>query len=531
VGAASRGLWHPDEHRLAEVAREMVSSGDWLVPHLEGEVYAHKPPLVPWIIALCHGPLGMDLALAAKVPSMLGAALAVTATFLIARRLYGNGAAVAAAVALASAGEFAWICRRAQYDALLAGFTTLALWFFVRSRFPAEDDPPRPWRDAILGGLCFGLAGMAKGPPALAFTVPVFLAFAAIAGEWRALWTRRAAAAVAVSLVPAAIWLGAAAAHAGWGYVNDLVLGHGVAHAAGEVDKQQGPHFYLLDFPQSFAPWTLLLPAGVAAATAWRRATERRADLFVLTACVVPFVVMSVIPAKRGIYLLPLLPAAALLIGKLAETDGERLRSLLFALPRHLLGAICLAAGAIVSSLALAAAFGADDGLVGEFAWWAEVRDTLGTPSLLLAAALGCMVALSGMRALRTKSPHDALGRLLGAGLAGTILFAGVMLPAVDPLRSPRDFYEHTAAIAGDAPIARYGVGDYAGHWVMKRESIPFLAAPAGATRFLERTKGPAFVVVEDFTLQTLGMPEGVETVLEIHYPFGKDMYLLTRGR
>jgi 4-amino-4-deoxy-L-arabinose transferase-like glycosyltransferase len=530
VGAASRGLWEADEHRLAEVAREMVSGGDWIVPHLEGARYVHKPPLVPWIIALCHGPLGMDLALAAKVPSILGAALAVTAAFLVARRLYGAAVAIAAATALASAGEFAWICRRAQYDPLLAGFTTFALWFFVRSRFPADGEPPRPWLDAVLGGLCVGLAGITKGPAAVAFTVPAFVAFALLVKEGRALVTRRTAVAVAAALVPAAVWFGAAAAREGWGFVGE-VLGHGAEHAAGDVDKVESPFFYLLAFPKGFAPWTLLLPAGVAAVTVWRRAEERRADLFVLAAIVAPFVVMSLIPPKRGLYLVPLVPAASLLVAKLAVTDEERLRSRLFAVPRHVLGALCIVAGTAASAVALAAAFGADGALADEFAWWAEARVKLGTPLVVLAAALGFVVAASGLRAMRTKSPQDALGRLLGAALAGTILFAGVMLPAVDPLKSPRDFYEHTAAMAGDAPIVRYGVDDYAGHWIMKRDRIPFVAEAEPAAKFLAREKGPAFVVAERSALERKGMPDGAETILEIQYPFGVDMLLLARGR
>jgi len=507
----------------------MVTGGDWLVPHLEGAYYAHKPPLVPWIVSICHGPLGMDLAVAAKVPSILGAALAVTATFLIVRRLYGTAAAVAAATALASASEFAWICRRAQYDPLLAGFSTFALWFFVRSRFPAEDDPPRPWRDAVLGGLCVGLAGMTKGPAALAFTVPVFVAFAVLAGEWRRLATRPVLAAVAAALLPAAVWLIPAGLHAGGDYVRELVIGHGLEHAAGEVDKTDRPFYYYVEsFAESLAPWTLFVPAAIAAATVWRRADERRADLLALAACAAPFIVMSAIPAKRGLYLVPLVPAASLLFAKLAVADEERLRSWLFAVPRHVLGALALVAGAVASSVALAAVFGADGALVSEFAWWAEARDALGTMLIVLAAALGFVIAASGLRAIRTKSPQDAFGRLLGAGVAGTILFAGAVCPAADPLVSPRDFYEHTAAIAGDAPVARYRVDDYAGHWVMKRDRIPYVAEAAGVTRFLARAKGPAFVVVERETIAEKGMPDGV---VEVRVPFPSDLLLLERGR
>lgn len=50
-GIAARDLWNPDEPRYAEVAREMLERGDWLVPHLNGQVYSEKPPLQLWAIA------------------------------------------------------------------------------------------------------------------------------------------------------------------------------------------------------------------------------------------------------------------------------------------------------------------------------------------------------------------------------------------------------------------------------------------------------------------------------------------------
>jgi len=223
-------------------------------------------------------------------------------------------------------------------------------------------------------------------------------------------------------------------------------------------------------------------------------------------------------------------PAASLLFSKLAVADEERLRSWIFAVPRHVLGALALVTGAVASSVALAAAFGADGALVSEFGWWAKARDELGTPLIVLGAALGFVIAASGLRAMRTKSPQDAFGRLLGAGVAGTILCAGVVLPAVDPLKSPRDIYEDVAASVGPAPIVRYGVDDYAGHWIMKRDRIPYVDKAPGAARFLAREKGPAFVVAERTTIDEKGMPDGAHVVREYPLPFGCDILLLSRG-
>ena len=51
-GLGNHALWNPDEARYAEVAREMRLLGEWFVPHLNGEVYSQKPPLLFWLINL-----------------------------------------------------------------------------------------------------------------------------------------------------------------------------------------------------------------------------------------------------------------------------------------------------------------------------------------------------------------------------------------------------------------------------------------------------------------------------------------------
>ena len=51
-------LWNPDEPRYAEVAREMMETGDYLVPHLNGVVYPDKPPFFFWLIVFASKPFG-----------------------------------------------------------------------------------------------------------------------------------------------------------------------------------------------------------------------------------------------------------------------------------------------------------------------------------------------------------------------------------------------------------------------------------------------------------------------------------------
>lgn len=512
------------------MARQVAKpGGDWVVLHLQGEPYTHKPPLVPWIGAALHA-AGMDLARAVRIPSLIGSALAVLGTFLVGRRLYGERAGIAAAFVLATAAEFAWIGRRAQYDPLLTGFTTLALWTFVRSRFPREGETPRPWRDALLGGLFVGLAGMCKGPAALAFTALPVVAFAAVARETRTLLTARLAAVVAASLLPAAIWLAAAADRAGIAYARDLVLGHGVGHAAGDVDKQREPWFYLFSFSAAFLPWSLFLPAAYLALTRWRGASERRGDLFLLAWFASSFLVMSAIPPKRDLYLLPLYPAAALAVGKLAQADAARLAAGIFRVPRIALGVLGAAAGTAAALVGLAVLLRADGFIAAAVPAWRSCTEHAGMVPAAFAVVAGSLLAYGGARSLRMPDARSAFGALQAGALAATLLAAQSFFPAADAVRSPRAFYERAAVEIRDAPLLRYGVDDFAPHWTLRRDKLPYARDAQALARQLASAGAGAYVVAERETIERKGLPDGLRPVLEWSGASrGKDLVLFRR--
>ena len=93
VGALSaRDLWAPDEPRYGQVAREMLASGDWLVPHVNGAPYAEKPPLYYWVAAALSAPGGRVTAITARLAAALLAAGAVWLTARVALRLFGDRA-------------------------------------------------------------------------------------------------------------------------------------------------------------------------------------------------------------------------------------------------------------------------------------------------------------------------------------------------------------------------------------------------------------------------------------------------------
>ncbi len=89
-----RDLWEPDEARYAYVAREMAQDGHWLVPHRSGEYYAHKPPLLFWLINLASRATGLPIGrIPVRLPGFFAGVLALWSTARLAERWAGTKAA------------------------------------------------------------------------------------------------------------------------------------------------------------------------------------------------------------------------------------------------------------------------------------------------------------------------------------------------------------------------------------------------------------------------------------------------------
>ena len=116
----SRGfhLLEPDEGRYAQIPREMLERGEWVVPTLQGEAYLDKPPLMYWLVALSYRVLGVSPESARLVPSLC-VHLTILLVYLLGRRSIGERAAFWAAVLLAVAPGFVSIARLLLLDGLL----------------------------------------------------------------------------------------------------------------------------------------------------------------------------------------------------------------------------------------------------------------------------------------------------------------------------------------------------------------------------------------------------------------------------
>ena len=440
-GLGARDLWNPDEPRYAEVAREMLLTGEYLVPHLNGEVYSQKPPLLFWAMAAAGRLTGQLDEAAARLPSVLSAIAALMLVHRLGKRLFSPRAAWIAAAAFATGSKILWQGRIGQIDMLLVALVSAAVWFWVRSW--TENRPA-----LVLGFYAFaGLGTIAKGPvsllPPLLGTLG-FLAWQRDRDGFRRLWLGRGLLVYAGVVL---LWLVPAALVGGPEYLRAIAFRQTVERYADPWHHFQPWYYYLEVMPADFFPWSLLLPGALVAAWKGLDGERRRALRWAIAWCAATLLFFSVSPAKRTVYILTMYPALALLV-------GAGLDRIATSWPRHRgwvvwpLGGLALLLAAATAALpTIAARRAADIAALG--------------PSLVpQLAALLTLVALAAAAAawLAHRGQISHATAALAGGLAVITLAAALwVLPRFDAVKSARPLSEQLLRSLGPGePYAIY---------------------------------------------------------------------------
>ena len=167
VGSGSLPLGDPEEARCALTVREMIRGGDWLVPHLNGEVYFNKPAPFFWLAAVVRMASG-NVEFGGRAVAALAGVLAVLVTYDMGRRLFGTRAGLLAGLILATCGQFAFMARWYRMDRPFAAAMWAAIWWFWRAEERRVGPDGKPDRAGWVGFYAFcGLATLMKGPGGL----------------------------------------------------------------------------------------------------------------------------------------------------------------------------------------------------------------------------------------------------------------------------------------------------------------------------------------------------------------------------
>lgn len=432
-----RRLVNPDEGRYAEIPREMVVTGDWLTPRLNGIKYFEKPALQYWATAAAYTAFGQHDWTARLWPALTGFFGVLLAGF-VGRRLFGAEAGLLAAVTLATSLLYLAIGHFNTLDMGLTFFLEAAVFGFLLAQ-----SGQRRWM--LVAWAALALAVLSKGIVALVLTGGTLVLYSLLARDlsvWRRLELVRG---LPLFLLIAAPWF-IAVSLANPEFAHFFFIHEHFERFLTKVHHRYQPAWYFVPVLLIGAlPWTTLALQSLA--RAWRRGEEKSGFAvrrFLALWCVVVFAFFSVSDSKLLSYILPLFPALALLVGDQLTRIGRKslLRHLAFV---ALIALVCLL---LAPRVALRANDETPIAMMGAYAHW-----------LTAAAAIWSVGALAALVLAWRDRKIPAIASLAAATfLAGT----GAMLGHENLSASNSAYWIATKIkplVPADAPF--YSVGNY----------------------------------------------------------------------
>jgi 4-amino-4-deoxy-L-arabinose transferase-like glycosyltransferase len=419
-----RDLFYPDEGRYAEISREMVASGDWLTPRLDGLKYFEKPPLQYWATAAAFEAFGQS-EWTARLWTALTGFLGVLFTGFAAGRLFGRPAGLAAGLILAGSLMWVFMGHASSLDMGVSFFLSAAVGAFaLAQRDGVAPGRRRAWM--LAGWVACALAVLSKGLIGIVLPAGAVALYVLWQRDWRLLGRLHLVAGLALFLAIAAPWF-VAVSLANKEFAHFFFVHE---HFERFLTKEHGrfqPWWYFLPvLALGTVPWTLALPGALAAAARRRPLLSFQPQRFLLAWCLLVFVFFSVSDSKLFPYIMPIFPALAMLLGDWLPRVSRRSLSWIAAIAA--LGGAALAA--LMPFATARYGGGLPTELAARFVHWLVVAGV----AVLAAGAVATLFAVRG-RGL------PALAWLAAGGLALTQLLL-VAYQSLAPVYSARQIVE-----------------------------------------------------------------------------------------
>ncbi|MDP3884846.1 glycosyltransferase family 39 protein [Hydrogenophaga sp.] len=429
AGIGLRYPWPADEPRFAQIAREMVESGQWLFPTRGGEYYPDKPPVFMWLSALFFRLVG-DLKLSFLLPSALASFGTLWLVHDLGRRLWNPQTALFAVLVLAFTPQFLLQGKAAQIDALVTFWITLGCYGLLRHFLTGPH-----WRWYFVSWVAMGLGIMTKGVGFLPLLMLLPLGFwARNPGQGvEPVWRWRLLVGVVVMLVTLACWLVPMLVQVELqggenllAYRNDLLFrqtGERFVNAWHHVKPWH--YFFTQAIPVVWFPLPIVMLVLIRPLMALLRQDAKLRVLLAWVGLVLLFFSLS--SGKREVYIFPALPMLSLVVAVLWVNGRELpLAKKLDGFFRWLMPSIA----ALLTGLGLLMWL-SPERLPGKLRDYADIASAIGQP--LVALGLALIVLLVVMR------KADLFVRLASASLLGWLLVSLLVWPRVDPHRTPND--------------------------------------------------------------------------------------------
>ncbi len=330
-----------NESRRARIAQEMLDTGNFIVPQLEGKVILTKPPLFYWAVAL-NSKNHRVTEYTGRFPSALCAVGTILLTFLIGSYLFTRRVGFWSALSLMVTNIFVAQARYVEMESMLTFFIVLSIYCFLRGY--------REHRHALLWFILFfaalGLGTLTKGPFAFTFPLIPILGYLFIYRDKKVLSSRPFLIAITVFLIVLLPWLILISRQyprfglvALWETIGRVALGY--AH-------REPFYFYFEKIGDTLFPWIFFLPLSIWIAFTERMKNWKRENVFLVLWFIGNLVFLSLSKSKRDFYLTPIAPGVALLIGSTWESVWQWLGEKTVSYARAIQNAIALAGMGLV---------------------------------------------------------------------------------------------------------------------------------------------------------------------------------------
>ena len=306
-----RHLIPSDEGRYAEIAREMLVTGDWVTPRYNGYKYFEKPPLQVWATAAAFQVFGIG-DWQARLWTALTGFLTILAIGFTGARIYNARAGWLAAAVLASSPMWVISGHFNSLDMGLSAFLVAALCSLLLAQTAHNKFSSRNWMWACW--IFMALATLSKGVIGAAIPAMVFIAYSISTWDWK-IWTRlRLLSGLILFLVITAPWF-VLVAQRNPEFLEFFFIHEHLQRFTQDAHSRTGPIYYFIPLLLiGILPWVLQIPGAIAQAWQERR-REFSSGWLLVCWFVVIFAFFSVSRSKLPGYIIPIFPALALLIG------------------------------------------------------------------------------------------------------------------------------------------------------------------------------------------------------------------------
>ena len=319
-----RNLAEADEGRYTEIPREMLASGDWLTPRLNALKYFEKPVLQYWSTAAAFAVFGEHI-WTARLWNALTGFFGIALVFFAGRRLFGTQAGMYAALILASSVLYVVAGHIITLDMGVTFFMNLGVIGFVLAQQPTAGSREN-WLWMHLAWAAFALALLSKGLIGLVLPGAALVAYTLMQRDW-VMWRRlHLVSGLTLFFALGAPWFVAVTLANPEFFHFFFIHEHFGRFASTEHGRFQPWWYFLPILFLGILPWVTLLPQALV--SAWKRAIADRREFepgrFLVIWILLVFVFFSVSKSNLTLYVLPILPALALLMGRQLATMSSR---------------------------------------------------------------------------------------------------------------------------------------------------------------------------------------------------------------